>query len=198
MRELVYYVAVSLDGYIAGPDGQFDGFLGEGDHMRSLTERFGDAIPTDIATALDIPQPGTMFDTVLMGWNTYAVGLDAGVASPYRHLRQVVFSRTRTTADIPGDTDGITLTSENPVDVVRRLKSEPGSAIWLCGGGSLASALGEEIDRLALKRNPVLFGAGIPLFEPGAYAPRDLDEVGTTVFESGVVFSEYVHTERRS
>lgn len=198
MRELVYYVAVSLDGYIAGPEGQFDGFLGEGDHMPFLNRRFGDAIPTDIATAMGIPQPGTMFDTVLMGWNTYAVGLDTGVTSLYRHLRQIVFSRTRTAADIPGDAGDITLTTENPVDVVRRLKSEPGGAIWLCGGGSLASGLGDEIDRLALKRNPVLFGAGIPLFEPGAYAPRDLEEVGTTVFESGVVFSEYVRTERRS
>lgn len=45
MRELVYYVAVSLDGYIAGPEGEFDAFLDEGDHMAVLLEEFADAIP---------------------------------------------------------------------------------------------------------------------------------------------------------
>lgn len=192
MRELVYYVAASLDGYIAGPDGQFDAFLADGDHMAVLTARFGDAIPTDIAASLGVPQPGAVFDTVLMGWNTYAVGLAAGVTSPYRHLRQIVFSRAHTSADVPGGAGDVTITSESPVAVARRLKSETGSGIWLCGGGSLATALGDEIDRLALKRNPVLFGDGIPLFAPGAYAPQRFMEVETTAFESGVVFSEYV------
>lgn len=192
MRELVYYVAVSLDGYIAGPGGEFDAFPVEGDHMAALNARFSDAIPTAIADAFGIERTGTMFDTVVMGWNTYAVGLPVGMTSPYQHLQQVVFSRTRTEADIPGEHPNLTLTSEDPVEVVRRLKSEPGNSIWLCGGGTLATRLSEEIDRLVLKRNPLLFGDGIPLFAPGAYQPSAFDEVSTTAFGSGVVVSEYV------
>ncbi|MCM0614646.1 dihydrofolate reductase family protein [Paenarthrobacter sp. TYUT067] len=192
MRELVYYVAVSLDGYIAGPGGEFDAFPVEGDHMAALNARFSDAIPTAIADAFGIERTGTMFDTVVMGWNTYAVGLPVGMTSPYQHLQQVVFSRTRTGADIPGEHPNLTLTSEDPVEVVRRLKSEPGNSIWLCGGGTLATRLSEEIDRLVLKRNPLLFGDGIPLFAPGAYQPSAFDEVSTTAFGSGVVVSEYV------
>jgi dihydrofolate reductase len=192
MRELVYYVAVSLDGYIAGPAGEFDAFPIEGDHMHSLNARFGDAIPTDIADAYGIDRDGAMFDTVLMGWNSYAVGLPAGMTSPYRHLRQVVFSRTHTESDIRGDHPNLTVTDEDPVDVVRRLKAEPGKSIWLCGGGSLATALVGEIDRLVLKRNPLLFGDGISLFRPGSYDPRHFDEVETTAYKSGVVVSEYV------
>jgi dihydrofolate reductase len=194
MRELVYYVAVSLDGYIAGPGGEFDAFLFEGDHMSALNERFADAIPTHIADALAIRRDGSMFDSVLMGWNTYAVGLPHAT-SPYRHLRQVVFSRTRTAADIPGEHPNLTVTDEDPVDLVRRLKAEPGTSIWLCGGGSLAAVLRDEIDRLVLKRNPVVFGDGIPHFTPGGpvtYDPQRFDEVETTAYGSGVVVSEFV------
>ncbi|MFJ6537806.1 dihydrofolate reductase family protein [Paenarthrobacter sp. NPDC091711] len=191
MRELVYYVAVTLDGYIAGPGGEFDAFPVEGDHMAAQIQRFPEAIPTAVADAMGIERTGTTFDTVVMGWNTYAVGLPAGMTSPYRHLEQVVFSRTRTEADIPGEHPNLTVTDEDPVDVVRRLKSRPGKSIWLCGGGQLATQLVGEIDRLVLKRSPLLFGNGIPLFAPGAYQPGTFEEVSTTAFGSGVVISEY-------
>ncbi|MCS5717748.1 dihydrofolate reductase family protein [Herbiconiux sp. CPCC 205763] len=186
MRELVYYVAVSLDGFIAGPNGEFDSFLAEGDHMDVINERFADTIPTDFADALHIPQSRSMFDTVLMGWNTYAVGLPFGVESPYRHLRQIVFTRGRNATG-----ESLEVSRDDPAEVVRRLKQEVGASIWLCGGGALAATLADEIDRLVLKRNPVLFGTGIPLFGERPYRPERFDEVATTAFESGVVLSEY-------
>lgn len=184
MRELVYYAAVTLDGFIAGPDGQFDAFLFEGDHMDAINDRFADTIPTDFAESLGVRQQNSMFDTVMMGWNTYQVGK---MASPYRHLRQIVFSRSHSV-----EAENLEVSADDPKTVVRRLKEEPGASIWLCGGGALAASLSDDIDRLVLKRQPLVFGDGIPLFEPGAYAPSIFDEVRTTVFESGVVFSEYV------
>lgn len=183
MRDLVYYAAVTLDGFIAGPNGEFDAFPVVGDHVDEINRRFADTIPTDFAESLGIPQGNSMFDTVLMGWNTYAVG---GMASPYRHLRQIVFSRTRTAAG-----ENLEVTEGDPIEVVRRLKSEEGAAIWLCGGGRLAASLAPEIDRLVLKRYPLLFGEGIPLFGTRPYHPAQFEEVSTTVFGSGVVFSEY-------
>lgn len=184
MRELVYYVAVSLDGYIAGPQGEFDGFLVEGDHMDVINDRFADTIPTHIASMLGIRQERTEFDTVLMGWNTYAIG---GTPSPYRHLRQIVFSRTHA-----AEGENLEVTAEDPRALVQRLKQEEGGAIWLCGGGALAATLAEEIDRLVLKRQPLLFGDGIPLFGTRPYQPQRFDAVETTAFESGVVMSEFV------
>lgn len=186
MRALSYYVAVTLDGFIAGPNGEFDAFPVEGDHMSAINERFADTVPTDAAAALGLAQDRSRFDTVLMGWNTYAVGLPFGIDSPYRHLRQLVFSREHEASG-----DGVETVRRDPVDVVRELKAEEGSGIWLCGGGALAAALADEIDRLVLKRYPLLFGAGIPLFGPRPYAPSGFAEVATQVFETGVVLSEY-------
>ena len=184
MRELVYFAAVTLDGFIAGPHGEFDAFLVEGDHMDGINARFADTLPTVAAEALGITQERTMFDTVLMGWNTYAVG---GLPSPYGHLRQIVFSRTQ-----HGEAENLEITAEDPVEVVRRLKQEEGRAIWLCGGGALAATLADEIDRLVLKRQPLLFGSGIPLFGERPYRPERFDAVDTTAYGTGVVVTELV------
>ncbi|NLU82671.1 dihydrofolate reductase family protein [Rhodococcus sp. HNM0569] len=189
MRELTYYVAVSLDGYIAGPGGEFDTFLAEGDHMGPIWERYRGTAPTQLAEAVGLSVADGPFDTVLMGWNTYAVGMpDHHLADPYQHLRQIVFTRTHGAQPGSGE---VQFTDVDPVDTVRALKQEEGKGIWLCGGGALAAALTDEIDRLALKINPVILGDGIPLFEAGKYDPAAWERTSTQAFESGVVFAEY-------
>ncbi|MFD6032233.1 MULTISPECIES: dihydrofolate reductase family protein [Cellulosimicrobium] len=189
MRELTYYVAVSLDGYIAGPGGEFDAFLAEGDHMAPIWSRYRGTAPTDLAGAAGLPVADGPFDTVLMGWNTYAVGLpDHHLPNPYRHLRQIVFTRTH---EAPEGSEGVLFTGADPVETVRALKREDGRGIWLCGGGALAAVLVDEIDRLALKVNPVMLGAGVPLFGERDYAPVSWRSTGTQTFRSGVTLAEY-------
>lgn len=185
MRELSYYVAVSLDGFIADPGGGFDAFLVEGDHSSVLFEEYADALPAHAHAAMGIEPPRTRFDTVIMGWNTLAPALEAGIDSPYPHLRQIVASR-RAREVAPA----ISLTAD-PLATVRSLKEEDGLGIWLCGGGELAGTLLPEIDRLILKRHPVAFGRGIPLFDNAPYAPRPFDLIRTRAFGSGVVVEEY-------
>jgi dihydrofolate reductase len=185
MRELVYYVAVSLDGYVAAPDGAFDAFLAEGDHASVVFEEYADALPTHGLAALGIEPPATRFDTVVMGWNTLTPALDAGISSPYAHLRQVVASRQA--RDVGRD---ITVTAD-PVATVRALKDGAGLDIWLCGGGDLAGTLLPEIDRLVLKRHPFAFGSGIPLFGTASYAPRAFALESARSFRSGVIVEEY-------
>ena len=192
MRELVYYVAVSLDGFIAGPDGQFDAFpMGDQDEMfQWVAGRYPDTIPTDMAGILEpmgIGQDEGPFSTVLMGWNTCRVDGEDSMPSPYRHLEQIVFSRSRSAAE-----ENLCPTSEDPVAFVRELKEQDGGDIWLCGGGELAGAPVGEIDRLVLKRNPVLFGEGVPLFGRHGYAPRSFRLVEAHPVATGVVIEEYV------
>lgn len=187
MRELVYYVAVSLDGYIAAPDHTFAAFPQQGDHIDWIFEEYRDTLLTVALQGLGLQADNSRFDTVLMGWNTYAAGFASGVTDPYQHLRQFVFSRTHDKAD--GE---IVLTDRDPVEVARELKAEPGgTAIWLCGGGKLAATLRAEIDRLVLKVNPVLLGSGIPVFADRGYDPRSFTRVASRPFESGVVVNEY-------
>ena len=170
MRNLTYYVATSLDGKIASPQGDWADFLSEGDHMNVILTEFGDAIPTD---------------TVIMGWNTYTPALDAGITSPYQHLRQIVVSHK--SHDLPADLE----LTHDPVTTVKDLKDQPGKDIWLAGGGLLASSLLPLIDRLILKINPVVFAAGIPLFAGADYMPTQFALTELRTFSSGVAIAEY-------
>lgn len=147
MRKLKYYIASTIDGFIAHEDGSFDGFLMEGEHV------------SDYLAALQ------QFDAVLMGRKTYEVGVKEGVTNPYPHMKQYVISRTLKTN--PGE--AVTVVADEVDDLVRNLKAEPGQDIYLCGGGELAKTLlaAQHIDEIILKVNPVLFGTGIPLFASG-------------------------------
>ena len=135
--------------------------------MEMVVRDWTDALPAPALEALGITPDNDTFDTVLMGWNTYAVGLPFGVANPYPHLEQVVFSRSHGQDEVA---DAIRVVADDPVAEVQRLRKEDGAGIWLCGGGRLAATLADEIDRLVLKVSPVVLGAGVPLFD-GGYHP---------------------------
>lgn len=166
-RRLVYYVAITVDGFIARPDGSFDCFLFEGDHFRDLFARYPETFPAHFRSLAGVPEEVKNFDTVLMGRSTYEVGLREGITNPYRPLRQFVISTSMTESPDPG----VELWRTEPLPLVQKLKQEDGRDIWICGGGKLASALAPEIDELILKVNPVVIGRGIPLFD-GAIATR--------------------------
>ena len=197
MRKLIYYVAVTLDGYIAAPDGGFDFFPLEGDHGPWIVENYPESVPGHVREQLGLAEtPPRVFDTVLMGRATHQVAVDEGLASGYPHLRQYVF--TSHPDDLPTK-EGLTITSEDPVAVARGLKAEEsGLDIWLCGGGALAATLIDEIDELRLKVNPLVLGDGIPLIgaaaaKPGASA-MPLTRRMSRAFESGVTYVEYVRS----
>lgn len=184
--KLVYYVAVTLDGYIAGPDGGFDFFPRSDDLDAVLIDRFPETVPTHVRAELGFDAPNRRFDTVVMGRGTYQPALDVGVTSPYRHLRQLVVSTTT-----PEITDPeIELVRTDPVGVVRGLKQEGGLDIWLCGGGVLAGALLDEIDELIVKRYPVIAGDGIAMLA-GEFAPTSFELLDTDTFSGGVTITTY-------
>ncbi|GAA2415865.1 dihydrofolate reductase family protein [Streptomyces glaucosporus] len=193
MRKLVYYVAVTLDGRIAGPGGEYDFFpVGEGEEGAAysawMSERYPETVPTVGRASMGVEDaPNRRFDTVLMGLGSYRPALDAGITSPYAHLRQYVVSST-----LPPDTDpAVTVVSGDPLTLVRDLKQEEGKDIWLCGGGLLAGALLPEIDELVVKSYPVVAGAGIPAFN-GEFGPTLFKVADRRSFANDVTVTWYV------
>ena len=112
MRSLVYYVATTIDGQIAATDGSVEAFTMDPDYLMDLHRTYADALPGPAQEALGIKPPLTQWDTVLMGRNTYGVGLDQGVTSPYPHLNQFVFSQSLD----PADCEGVTVVKSDPVE----------------------------------------------------------------------------------
>jgi dihydrofolate reductase len=192
VRDVTYYVATSIDGRIAAPDGDWSAFPVEGDHMETIVREYADTLPGHVQRALGVESDQSRFDTVVMGWATYTPALDAGIASPYPHLAQVVASRQA--RDVPAE---VTLAAD-PVATVRELRARPGSGIWIAGGGALAGSLLDEIDHLVLKVNPVVLGDGIPLFGGSGYEPTAFARTRVREFESGVTIMEYTRTRPRA
>ncbi len=186
MRKLTYFIACTADGFIARENGSFDFFPMTGDHLPHIAAEYPETIPGHLRDLLGVRGDNKHFDTVLMGRNTYEVGAAIGVTNPYPHLRQYVISRTLAGSPDPA----VRLMSEDPVELVRELKREGGLDIWLCGGARLAGALYEEIDELILKVNPVMLGAGKPLFEQ-ASGVRGLELTGHETFSGGVAIHRY-------
>jgi len=189
MRKLTYYVASTIDGFIATEEGSVDFFPVGGDHGPAITAQYPETLPTKVREALGIDKRNTNFDTVLMGRKTHDFGVRTGTASPYAHLRQFVVSTTLPESPDPA----VELIPNDPVAQVRELKRTPGLGIWLCGGGELAQVLLPEIDRIFLKLYPIVLGGGRSLFGAGPQLPEPsrFRVVTSQVFEDGVAFVKY-------
>jgi dihydrofolate reductase len=185
MRRLVYFVAVTLDGFIAGPDGgdpSGSDFLPvTPDLVEHLVSTWPETLPGPAREAMGLSGAGTHFDTVVEGRGSYDVGLAAGLLDAYPHLRHLVVSTSLADRDdLP-----VEVVTGDPVERVRQLKAEDGLDIWLVGGGTLAHALLPEIDRLVLKVNPSVIGDGKRLFE-GPFAPARFEPVAQVDLAGGV------------
>lgn len=188
MRELTYYVACSVDGFIAHSDGSHDGFSQDSDYFADLFASFPETVPSHLRDVMNVHGENKWFDTVLMGRKTYEIGLNEGVTSPYSHMKQYLFSRSiKKSPD-----ENVELVSENVVELVAGLKQKPGKGIWLCGGANLATTLfaNRLIDQLTLKINPFLMGTGIPLFS-GVIQQTALELTDKKIYNNGVLLLYY-------
>jgi dihydrofolate reductase len=167
MRRVYYSVAMSLDAYIAGPNGEHDWIV--------------------IDPEIDFREIYNLFDTVLMGRRTFEVAGGKGGSMP--GMRTFVASRTLRQEDYPK----VTVLGENLAEEVAKLRAQPGKDIWLFGGGSLFRSLLEarQVDAVGVAVVPVVLGGGVPLLPPPA--PRaTLKLVSQKVYKAtGTVSLEY-------
>lgn len=186
MRRLIYYIACTVDKFIARKDGSFDFFLTHGAHVADLLHDFPETIPAHLRGPLNITAENRWFDAVVMGRHTYDVGVKDGFTNPYPQMKQYVFSHSLSSSPDPN----VALVSSDPAAFVNELKQQPGNDIWLCGGGNLATVLFPEIDGLILKVHPILLGAGIPLFA-GSVTLTSLELTNHKIYSNGFMLLHY-------
>jgi len=173
MRKIVYYVASSIDGFIARFGDDINGYVGEGDGVQKYLEDLSE------------------FDTVIMGRRTYEFGYRYGLKpgeAAYKNMKHYIFSDT-----LRFETqDERVKVCKRDIQIVKKLKAEAGSDIYLCGGGAFAGWLldHQQIDLLKLKLNPLIAGEGIRLF--GSCAKFYKTELlQSELYENGLLIITY-------
>jgi dihydrofolate reductase len=174
MRKIVLSVGISLDGYIARPDGSVDFLFMPKDY--SMAEFF------------------RTIDTAILGRKTYDVVKTMGGGFS-GNIHYYVMSRT-----LPaGERDGLIFTRETPVALVEEMRRQKGKDIWHMGGGELARDFlkADLIDELHLGVLPVVLGEGIPLFPPG-FPERNFALIENKSYSRGMIGLKYRRKRKKA
>jgi len=170
MRKIIYCVAMSLDGYVAGPNGETDWIV--------------------MDPEVDFAAMMARFDALVMGRRTFEAALAQGGGGPMPGVATVVVSRTLRREDHPG----VTIVADDVGGALSRLRAGPGRDIWLFGGGVLFRGLLDLglVDAVEVAVIPVLLGGGIPLLPAGSRPRSALRLVRSTAYRrTGTVALEY-------
>jgi dihydrofolate reductase len=167
MRKIILSLGISIDGYIARPNGDVDFLFRPKDY------------PNDAFTSCD---------TAIMGRKTLDVGLKMSGGVLPGGFKYYVFSRSQT----PGERYSATFVNESPATFLEGLRKAPGRNIWLMGGGELARDFLKEdlVDEIHLGMVPVLLGEGIPLFL-GGFSQLKFSLVENKSYSGGLVELKY-------
>jgi dihydrofolate reductase len=167
MRRLRYSVAMSLDGFIAGPNGEYDWIVAD--------------------PSLDFAAIHAQFDTLLMGRRTFEIAWVRAAQWPDLGHRWIVVSRTLKQEEHPG----VTILSSNVAEAVAAWKAQAGKDIWLSGGGVLFRSLLDAglVDTVEVSLMPVMLGSGTPLMQEGRRQPLRLEK--SRALPSGILMLTY-------
>ncbi|MBC8988348.1 dihydrofolate reductase [Pedobacter sp. N36a] len=169
-RKLILGLAVTLDGYIEGPNGEYDWCFTDQDY--ALNKFF------------------SQIDSLFIGRKSYEIAQqhaenNNGEIVP--GMQEHVFSTTLKTVR-----DGATLIAANSMIEAKKIKEQPGKDIWLYGGAELSDAMmkADLIDELWLSVHPILLGSGKPLFRVQD-SQHQLRLLESKTYETGLVSLRY-------
>ena len=170
MRKIILGLAVSLDGRIEGPNGEYDWCFTDQDY--GLSDFF------------------KTIDTIFLGRKSYELTLSLGESAEagFPKMKEYIFSTTLDTVK-----EGASLIKDDIKNQVERIKHEEGKNIWLYGGSGLTSSLMNLglVDELWLSVHPIILGAGKPLFQDLDQRTR-LTLADTKTYSTGLVSLKYL------
>jgi dihydrofolate reductase len=178
MRKTILQFQMSVDGYIAGPDGEMDWITGP------WTDDLNTYV-TDLWKDVDTIVLGRkLAEGFIPAWESGPPGEDQASIDQMNNTPKVVISNSL--AESPWK--NATVVGGDPVEVVNELKASSGGDIMVSGGGTIARALiaGGALDELHLFVNPVALGAGMPVF-PQVEGNQPLRLVHSQQFECGII-----------
>lgn len=186
MRNIISFMHISLDGFVAGPNGEMNWIKVD----EELFDHVGKRI-SETGTAL---YGRVTYDMMEGYWPTAGDELDASKhdiehSAWYKKAHKIVLSKTLQGKDLPNTT----IISDNVAERLNEIKQQEGSEILLFGSPTATHALMEQglIDGYWLFVNPVILGEGIPLFK-GVKGKTSLKLVGTRQFTNGVTELNYI------
>lgn len=173
-NRIVYYVAVSLDGYICGENEDISAFVGEGDGVEQYMADLKD------------------FKTVIMGRRTYEFGYKFGLPPgqpAYPHMEHHIFSKSLNLGEVHPQ---VHVEQQRDVERIKEIREASETDVYLCGGGVFAGWLLEEklIDRLKIKLNPITLGGGTRLFGDSKSA-ANWELVDSALYDNGITIITY-------
>jgi dihydrofolate reductase len=170
MSKIKLYIATSLDGFIARPDGSLD-WLESLPNPNQIDHGYHDFYAS--------------IGVVIMGRSTYEEILGFGVPWPYSNCTSYVVTQNKNYKLSTPDTE---LLAGIDKGVIRSIQEVQTKDIWLVGGGKIITEFLnlQLIDEMILSIAPVILGSGIPLF-PGVTRETSFKLVGAEKFETGIV-----------
>ncbi|HKJ40782.1 MAG TPA: dihydrofolate reductase family protein [Sunxiuqinia sp.] len=173
MRKIKLYIAASLNGKIARPDGSVDWL---------------EAIPVPQGSDYGYAEFLDSVDTTIIGNKTYQQLIGWDIPFPYSGKKNYVLTRNQS----PGKSDQVEFITSNHLEKIKEIKQQARKDIWLIGGGQVNTLLfnANLIDELLLFVMPVVLPDGIDLFE-GAPDFKLLELTNSQTYSTGVVELRY-------
>lgn len=168
-RKIILGVAVSLDGFIEGPKGEYDWCFSDQDYgMSDFMKRI---------------------DTIFMGRKTYELAQSMGSAgNPWKGISNYVFSNSL--KEVTGKENK--LVSGDLVPSVNAIRQQPGKDIWMFGGAELTTSMMNKglIDEFWLAIHPIVLGSGKPLFQ-NLTSRQKLGLIESKTYNTGLISAKY-------
>jgi Dihydrofolate reductase len=172
MKKIILYIAASIDGRIAEPDGGIE-WLSEFPITNEMNYGYKEFMAS--------------IDTIIMGGRSWREMSNMDAMGAYADKTVYVVSRHDW-----GDNENVNFITENVIEQITNLRNEPGKNIWLFGGGELVSMLlaADLVDEMQIAYIPVILGEGIPLF-PKQPKESKWKLIENRNYSSGIMMVEY-------